>query len=230
MRINIRYVFYRLVTIALLAAAAYYLVGFAKRKHQQAGIVSELKSLTSDSSFFNQFSAGEAGRSLVRAVGLIAEANNAGMEPEQAIEHSLGIKKKYFAMDDDKDGPNARQLLIIKSLRANYENFRKFGYQGDPATLRSMRKGILPPVEEGLRSGTRAQINYIISPSLSPGLEKVLANLQIQPARTESRVLTDTESAAAKALVVDLRNAEVIESVAERRIISALDAHSAGPE
>jgi len=229
-QINLRYILTRAITVILVIVVALYAFGYLKKRGQQKEIVSELKSLCSESSFFGQFSAADAEKSLIRAVGLVAEAQKIGLEPEKAIDRCLGIDEKYFAMDDAQDQPTVRQRLIKKTLRSNYENFRKLGYESDFHTLESMRKGELPPIRTGPRTGKRANVRPIIDPALSPGLDTVLANLEIRPAGSEKTEMTDVDIAVAKALVVDLANADVIEGIAKARILKVLAEKAAGQD
>ncbi|MFK7851196.1 MAG: hypothetical protein AB8D78_09485 [Akkermansiaceae bacterium] len=228
--INLRYILVRAVSVILLIVAVLYVVGFVKKKKRQDGIVTELRQISSESAYFSQFSAEDAKKSLIRAIGLVAEAKNSGLDPEDAIQRSLGIQKKYFQMDDDQEGPNVRQDIVIRSLKSNYENFLKFGYEADFHTLKGMEEGALPPVRRGTRAGKKPEIDYVIDPALSPGLEKVIANLQIQPTKSDKSEMTDIEIALAKNLVTKLARADVIEKIAEKRILEELARQASGLE
>jgi hypothetical protein len=224
---NLRYILTRAVMVILLIVAIIYGIGFLKKKQRKDAITDELKSLCSDSSFFRQFYAADAQRSLVKAVGLIAEANQLGMDPDGAIDVGLGVEKKYFVMEKEDQAPPLRHQIIRSCLRSNYENFRKLGYTQDFHTLQSLREGELPPVRNGPLAGSRAEVGTIIDAALSPGLDRVIANLEIRPVKEAATPMTDVEIAAAKRLASDLRTAGVIEETAEVRIIGALTARSA---
>ena len=62
----------------------------------------------------------------------------------------------------------------------------------------------------------------IIDPSLSPGIDKVMANLEIRPPKAKGLPMSDVEIAAAKQLAASLALAGVIEESAERRISDSL--------
>lgn len=220
--INLRYILTRAGGIILAIIVALYAVGYVKKRNKRSALIAELKSLSSDSSFFRQFQADEARKSLVRAVGVIAEANNLGLEPETAINRGLGIEEKYFAVDEDNDDPPLKEDIIRSTLRANYENFRKLGYEADFHTLQMMRDGELPPVRLGSQAGAKAEVGTIIDPALSPGLEKVMANLEIRPPRDKGQKMSDVEVASAKKLATDLSDAGIIEKAAADRIIEVL--------
>ena len=228
--INLRYILFRAISVILVVVVVLYGVSFIKKKNRRDAIVAELREISSESAYFSQFSAEDAEKSMIKAVGLVAEAKNTGMDPEDAIKRSLGIKVKYFQMEDDKDGPNVRQGIIINSLKTNYENFLKFGYEADFHTLESMEEGKLPPVRKGARAGMKPEIDYIIDPALSPGIDKVMANLLIQPSRSDKTELTDVEIAVAKNLVTKLSNGDVIDRVAEKRILDELERQASGLE
>ena len=91
--INLRYILTRAGGVILAIVVALYVMGYVKKKNKHSALVSELKSLSSDSSFFGQFYAEDAQKSLIKAVGLIAEANKLGLAPEEAINRGLGIEE-----------------------------------------------------------------------------------------------------------------------------------------
>lgn len=216
------YILSRALFVIAAIVAVLYGMSYLKTHQRRAAITAELRSITSDSSFFQQFYAADAEKSLVRAVALMAEANQIGIDPDTAIDRGLGIKKKYFAMDGDRDEPPTKDKIIRHSLRSNFENFRKLGYTPDFHTLDSMKKGELPPIAAGPLSGTRPEVGTIIDPALSPGMERVIANLEIRPRREEKLPPSDVEIAAAKRLANDLADAGIIEESAKKRILEKL--------
>lgn len=228
--INLRYILTRAGGIILALIVALYAIGYVKKRNKRAALVAELKSLSSDSSFFRQFYAEDAKKSLIRAVGVIAEANKLGLEPETTINRGLGIDEKYFAVDEDNDDPPLKESLIRSTLRANYENFRKLGYEADFHTLQMMGDGELPPVRTGPQAGAKAEVGTIIDPSLAPGLEKVMANLEIRPPKAKGVKMSDVEVATAKRLATDLSDAGIIEKIAAERIIEILTPKKPVPE
>ena len=193
-----------------------------KKKQRKDAIITELRSVCSDSSFFRQFHPEDARKTLVRGVGLIAEAKQLGIDPDKVIDGGLGIEEKYFAMDEDDKGVPIRESIIRSSLRSNYENFLKLGYTPDFHTLQGMKDGELPPVRTGPSAGSRAEIGTIIDPKLSPGLDRVVANLEIRPPKKPGTPMSDVEIATAKQLAKNLSDAGVIETVAAERIIESL--------
>jgi hypothetical protein len=217
-----RYILTRATFIIAAIIAVLYGMSYIKKHQRRSAITAELRSITSDSSFFQQFYAADAQKSLVRAVALMAEANQLGIDPEAAIDGGLGIKKKYFTTDEDRDEPPVKDKIIRHSLRTNYENFRKLGYTPDFHTLDSMKKGELPPIPAGPLAGTRAEVGTLIDPALSPGMERVIANLEIRPPRDEKSPPSDVEIASAKRLASELSDAGIIEESAKERILEKL--------
>ncbi|MEO7098555.1 MAG: hypothetical protein ABI162_04280, partial [Luteolibacter sp.] len=93
----------------------------------------------------------------------------------------------------------------------------------------SMKAGELPPIPSGPEAGNHPEIGTLIDPSLSPGMERVIANLEIRPARTTTKA-SDVEIAAAKELARDLSDAKIIEESARDRILQKLSQSSALPK
>jgi hypothetical protein len=201
------------------------------KKYQRKNVIfSGLQSITSDSSFFRQFSAEDAHKSLIRAIGLIAEANTLGVEPDDSINRGMGIEEKIFASDTDRDEPPVREKIIRNCLRSNYENFLKLGYTADFQTLTTLKQGELPAIPSGPQSGKKPEIANLIPPEISPGMEKVIANLEMRPPQTEARKPTDIELASAKKLANELASARIIENDVRDRILKGLTPPAAAPE
>ncbi len=217
-----RYILTRAAFILAAMVALLFAWGFIKKKQRQSAISAELQSLASDSSFFQQFYPESARKSLVRAIGLIAEANSLGMPPETTIDRGLGIEEKFFENEmEDHDTP-VREKIIRTTLRSNYENFLKLGYKPDFHTIAAMKDGELPPIPSGPQMGRKAEIGNLIDPAISPGLEKVIANLEIRPPNQDAQKPTVIEIAAAKQLARDLSDARIIEESARDKILEGL--------
>lgn len=217
------------ILIALLVIG---LLGFRffKKFQRQAAISAELQSITSDSAFFQQFYAEDARKSLVRAVGLLAESKALGAAPDAVIDRGLGLKPEFFFSDAKRDEPPVRERIIRTCLRNNYENFLKLGYKADFYTLDAMKKGQLPAIPAGPHSGSRPVIAYLIDPALSPGLDKVIANLEIRPPPAGATPPGDIQIATAKQLARDLADARIIEETVCERIVAGLSPPTDAPE
>jgi hypothetical protein len=219
---NIRYILTRTIFLIVVLFAILSGIQYIKKKQRQSAIIAELKSISSDSSFFKQFYQEDAQKTLIRAIALIAEANQLGIPPETAIDRGLGIEEVFFNSNTNPYEPTPREKIIRSSLGSNYENFLKLGYKADFHTLESMRDGSLPTLEDGPTAGKKPVIANLIDPSLSPGIDKVIANLEIRPPQVENRVPSDIEIAAAKQLTRDLADAKIIEEPVRDRIIEKL--------
>lgn len=217
-----RYILTRAAFLIATVVVLLYGMRFVKKWQRQAAIIAELRSLSSDSSFFHQFYAEDAQKALIRAIGLIAEADTLGIAPETAIKKSQGIDSKLFATDEDHEELPLKVQIVTASLRANYENFRKLGYKADIATLEEMKTGKLPFIPSGPETGKRPIVATLIDSSISPGIEKVIANLEIRPPQADKHVPTDIEIAAAKRLATDLADARLIEEPVRDKIVNAL--------
>ena len=217
-----RYIITR--AIFAIAAVVVLLYGFSfyKKLQRRSAIISELRSLASDSSYFHQFYAEEARKSLIRAIGLIAEADELGVPPETAVKKSQGIATKLFAEDSDNEDLPLKEQIVMANLRANYENFRKLNYKSDFQTLNEMRSGNLPAIPSGPGAGKKPIVATLIDASVSPGMEKVIANLEIRPPQEDNHVMTDIEIASAKHLARDLADAKVIEEPIRDKILEKL--------
>ncbi len=217
-----RYILTRAAFLIALLVALLFGYGAYKKKLRKDAIVAELRTLTGDSGFFRQFYAEDARKSLVRAVGLIAEANSLGMEPDKTINLGMGIEARFFSNEMEKEDPPARERIIRNTLRSNYDNFLKLGFKPDFHTLDSLRNGELPPIPSGPQAGRRPELHTLIPGDISPGIEKVLANLEIRPPPQEAQEPTDIQLAAAKQLARDLSEAQIIEEPVRNRIIDGL--------
>jgi hypothetical protein len=217
-----RYILTRAAFIIAALVAVLFVWGFIKKKQRQSAIIAELQSITSDSSFFQQFYPDAARKSLVRAIGLIAEANTLGLTPDTAIDRGLGIKEKFFENEMEEYDIPVREKIIRTSLRSNYENFLKLGFKADFQTISAMKQGELPSIPSGPQAGRKPEIANLIDPAISPGMEKVIANLEIRPPNPDNHKPTVIEIAAAKQLARDLSDARIIEEPVRDQIIQGL--------
>ena len=128
---NIRYILTRTIFLIVVLFAILSGIKYIKKKQRQSAIIAELKSISSDSSFFKQFYQEDAQKTLIRAIALIAEANQLGIPPETAIDRGLGIEEVFFNSNTNPYEPTPREKIIRSSLGSNYENFLKLGYKAD---------------------------------------------------------------------------------------------------
>jgi hypothetical protein len=219
---SIRYILSRAITLIALLVAGLYGYGFIKKQQRKSAVVSELTQICGESSYFRQFSAEEAHKTLIRAIGLLAEAESLGMDINKAIDGGLGIKPHYFKSEFNKDDAPPEEKIIRASLRGNYDNFIKLGYKPDFAIIAPMKDGQLPAVPSGPFAGRKPVIHNLIPEAASPGIGKVLANLELSPPDSEDKPANDLQIAAAKQLARDLGDAGLIEEPVRDRILTYL--------
>ena len=217
-----RYILTRAIFLITAAFVILYGISLTKKMQRKSAISAELKSIASNSSYFHQFYAEDAQKTLVRAVALIAEANELGTPPDKSIDRALGIEPAYFKPAEKPEELQPREKIIRSSLANNYENFRKLGYQPDFQTLSTMKEGTLPPIPSGPEAGKQPVIATLIPQAASPGIEKVIANLEIRPPSRENSPPTDLQIAAAKELINDMVEARLIEESVRSRITDSL--------
>lgn len=212
--------------VYLIAALVILLFGFSfyKKTQRRTAVVSDLRALTSDSSYFHQFYPEDARKALVRAMGLLADGERLGLTPEDTIERALDLQKGVFDERDPKQDADPKTLLVLDSLQDNYANTMKLGYSADHQTVTTLKTGELPTIPSGPQAGRRPVIAPIIDPALSPGLDKVVANLSIRPPGQDGSKRSDVEIAAAKQLAGRFASAGVIEREVGERIHKALSA------
>jgi hypothetical protein len=205
--------------------------GYLKKRKHLAAIAGELRAIAADSSFFRQFYPEDARKALLRAVGLIAEADALGVDPLDSVDRAIGGDAGDFSLGMRVKRPSdPRQDLVRNALLGNHNHLLKLGYSFDAATIKSLKEGVLPPIPSGPHRGQRPELVMLIPPELSPGIDRVMANLEIRPPRDGLTPRTDTEVALAKQLAHDLAMAGVIEDAALERILAGLEAPAAAPD
>ncbi len=217
-----QYILTRAAGLLVLLVVVAITYKFVKQRQRESVIIAELAAITTESSFFQQFYAEDARKSLIRAVGLIAEASSLGVAPNDAISRSLGIKPQMFTDDARHDEPPLRERIIRTCLRDNYVNFLKLGFKPDFYALDAMRQGKLPPIPSGPQSGHTPVISYFINPAVSPGMDRVIANLEIRPPASDDDKPSVVQLASAKQLARDLTEAKIIDDRTCENILEAL--------
>jgi hypothetical protein len=219
---SIRYIFSRAVTIIALLVALLYGYGFFKKYQRKSAVVAELRQICGESSYFRQFSTEEAHKTLIRAIGLLAEADSLGMDIGEAIDGGLGIKTEWFENELEEDDTPPKDKIIRDSLRGNYDNFIKLGFKPDFSIFNPMKNGELAAIPSDPYAGRKPVIKTLIPEAASPGIEKVLANLELSPPDSGDKPITDLQTAAAKQLARDLSDAGLIEESVRDRIVAHL--------
>ncbi len=213
-----------LAVIAVLA-----IVGIKIHRHfrDRNKLAADLRALTSEGAFYRQFYANDADRALLRAMANLREAELDGMAPDELINRCLGLKESSF--NGLPAEPTADEELVRRTFLNNYENCRKLGLFTQPDSVQRMRNGELPAIEIGPSSGSVPKIVRILDPAVAPGLDKVVANLEIRPPDSNP-VSGEVDRSAAKRLARELGNAGILTPAAVTEIQKKLDEKNSPPE
>lgn len=207
--------------VLVVVVAALFGMSFLRKHREHKAVVGELRSITSDSSFYRQFYADDARRTLLRAMFLLRQGEKTGDDPAVLLDEALGVRahSPFDRSEELKEELTAAQRLAVARLLANYEHCRKLGLLDDEDALAELGVGELPRIRSGPGAGQPAALHTVIDPALSPGIEKVLANLEIGPPQPAGHVPGDVELTAARRLARDLEGAGIIEDSALKRIL-----------
>ena len=207
-----------LAVVAVLA-----IVGIKVHRHfrDRAKLASDLRSLAAEGAFYRQFYPADADRALLRAMANLREAEIDGMAPDELIDRCLGLKAASYGDQDPE--PTADEALVRRTFLNNYENCRKLGLFQHRDAVERLREGELPTIEVGPSAGSTPKIARILDPVMAPGLDKVVANLEIRPPDTQS-ISGEVERNAAIRLTRDLGEAGVLEPAVVTAIHKKLEA------
>lgn len=194
-----------------------------KKFARKEALVEEMRMAISDASFYRSLEAKDAHATFLKAIAMIDEANANGLVPTIFFD-------KVFKYDDEgktklgqdyEDYP-ARERLARETLLRGYHHALQFSLLDKPGKRALLAKGELPDGDP------KPVIANIIDPAVSPGMEKIVPNLELRPAKSTGAAPTDLEVAAAKELASELSAANVIEYEAEKRIVDHYLKNAAG--
>jgi hypothetical protein len=179
-------------------------------------IVAELQGATSDSSFYRQFEVRDAEATLLRSISLIHRADGLGLTPTELFDRVFQRDQISAFGDDPPDDYPVKEQLVRNTLTGSYEAAKRLEML-DAASVSDLAEGRMPVLPSG-----SPVILPLIDPRISPGLEKIIPNLEILPGDRagKARQLTAIETAAARKLARDLASAGLIENTVADRIIS----------
>lgn len=220
---TLRYVFITVVAAAIAIAGYKGVRNFRDNGRR----VDELRLLTTQSSFYHQFYPEAADHALLQAMAVMHECEEDGLAPQDLLDKCFNSSKSSLSLDSSQRP--ADEQLVRRSLIDNYENCRKLGLFAKRESDQRMRHGELPAITTGPSSGDTPIVARVIDASIAPGLDKVVANLEIRPPGT-SREKNDVERAAAHQLARELTDAGIIDSAASSRIHAGLDGKTAPTE
>lgn len=223
---------YLLITAIGVILAVMCLKWWSKHSTGKA-IVAELRSLANPTSSFEQFYAEDANKTLYRTMAQLQLAEERlGKGPREMLDQVFHGKGEGALFPTDGTGDpryvDPREDLIRTGLLRNYQNCKSLGIFDELDNLEKLAGGDTPLILKGRTKGRKAFLAHIISPEVSPGIEKIVPNLKISPPTTEAIRPTEFEIKAAKELAEALSNAELIERSARDRIINHYEQLGAG--
>lgn len=183
-----------------------------KKHARKEALVAEMRTAVSDASFYRSLTPEAAKATLLKSIALIDEAKSLGLEPSAYFDKVFDRESGKTKLGQDYDDYPVRERIARETLLRGYQHAGQFGLLDGPGKRETLAGGELP---EGK---PKPVIGYIIDPAVSPGMEKIVPNLELKPAAAAPAPPTDLEIAAAKSLAADLCSANVIEYGAEKRI------------
>ncbi|MEP4079662.1 hypothetical protein [Haloferula sp.] len=186
------------------------------RRHvEKKEIVAELQSNTSDSSFYRQFEADEAHATLLKSIALIHQANELGLPPVDLFDRVFQYDKTEGFGESHSTNYPVKEALVRNALTSAYESAKRLEML-DSGSISDLEDGRIPITLSG-----SPVLLPLIDPKLSPGLEKIIPNLELLPGDRagKERQLTAIETASARRLAKDLADAGLIEDAIADRIV-----------
>lgn len=202
--------------LAVLAAIGIFGYKQYKKYDAKKQLVETFRAEISDANFFHALRESDAKATLLRAVAHMKKAQQMGLEPPAFLDLALGDGKKSNGLTETTETMSSREKMIRGTVTSAFEHSRQLGLLDDPANIASLLAGDMPAVVPP------PVFEHVVDPALSPGLEKIVANLTIEPElRAPGAVPTDIEVAAFRQLIYDLTDANIIDRTAQKRIFEA---------
>lgn len=192
-------------------------LGFLNKHYQRhrdkEQLVRELRTLTSEASFYRSFEASQARATLLECIARVERARQLGLPVNELADRVFG-RDEGLGFGEQPEGDSAAERLVRRTLVLGHEAASKLALL-DPDPLAELADGRLPAGHPG----GRPQIVPLIDPAVAPGFEKIVPNLELRPPGESTEEPTTVELAAARQLAEDLASAGVIERNAARRIL-----------
>jgi hypothetical protein len=186
---------------------------YHKRETRKDQIVSDMRGLVSEASFYRAITEKDARTTFLRGIALLYDAKQLDMDPATVFStvFEKKDKTKTLAGDEFSDYPS-REKLARETLVRAYQHAEQLGLLAGPEEVAALRQGEIP------NTPVRAAIICVIDPAISPGLEKVVPNFELRPLDNKNATPNDTEIAAARNLATDLANSQIIDRQTETKI------------
>jgi hypothetical protein len=207
--------------IALFVAFVYGSKHYKKFARKEA-LVLEMRTAISDASFYRSLTPKDAHATFLKAIAVIDEANSNGMVPAAFFAKVFEHDAEKAPLGQEYEDYPARERIARETLLRGYQHALQFSLLDKPEKRALLAKGELP-------EGTpKPMIANIIDPAVSPGMERIVPNLELRAAKSAGAPPTDLEVAAAKELASELSSANVIEYEAQQRIVAHYLKNAAG--
>jgi hypothetical protein len=205
-----------ILKLAVFAVLALVVFSFGskhyKKFNRKAALVDEMRTLVSEASFYRSLTEEDARAVLLRGIAKIDEAKSLDLEPTAYFDRVFKREKGKDAPSDEFDDFPAREKLARETLLRAHQHALQLKLLDEPDYRGELAEGRMPDVSP------KPVIACTIDPAISPGLEKVVPNLELRPASAKKEAPTDLEIAAARNLAMDLYSAQIIDREAEKRI------------
>jgi len=204
----------RLATWGIILFFAFVFGSKHYKKHaRKEALVLEMRTAISDASFYRSLTPQDAHATFLKSIAMIDEAKSLGLHPNEYFDKVFARDSGKSTLGNDYEDYPARERIARETLLRAYQHAEQFSLLGKPANRELLAKGELPDGDP------KPMIANIIDPAVSPGMEKIVPNLELKPAKSAGAAPTDLEVAAAKNLAAELSSANVIEYEAEKRIV-----------
>jgi hypothetical protein len=189
-----------------------YISRYHKRETRKEEIVSDMRGLVSEASFYRAMTEKDARTTFLRGIALLEDAKQLGMDQAAVFNGVFDPEDKAKDTSDEFENYPSREKLARETLTRAYEHAKQLGLLAGKEEVAALRQGELPSTP------VRTAIICVIDPAVSPGLEKVVPNFEFRPFDNKNATLNDTDIAAARNLASDLATSQIIDRETERKI------------
>lgn len=202
--------------LAIFAVLALVVLSFGSKHYKKfkrkEALVDEMRTLVSEASFYRSLSEADARGVLLKGIAKVEEAKSLGIEPSAYFDLVFKSDKGRDDPADEFEDYPAREKLARETLLRAHQHAVQLKLVETPEARLDLADGKMPDLTP------KPVIACTIDPAISPGLEKVVPNLELVPGDAKKEPPTDLQIAAARNLATDLLSAQIIDREAEKRI------------
>jgi hypothetical protein len=189
-----------------------YISRYHKRETRKDEIISDMRGLVSEASFYRAMTEKDARTTFLRGIALLDDAKQLGMDSAAVFTGVFDPEDKEKGSSDEFDNYPSREKLARETLTRAYQHAGQLGLLAGKEEVAALRQGELPSTP------VRTAIICVIDPAISPGLEKVVANFELRPFDNKNATPNDTDIASARNLASDLATSQIIDRDTETKI------------